>query len=105
MEKKRYYISVQADTILAGQGEAAYEFEIDATPEQIEKLQELFEDKSDSADGTFLKAHTPAIPYHHDVENDAYDNYLREIYSMIHELGTPETRRHIEEMGVLRPDN
>jgi hypothetical protein len=44
---------------------------------------------------------TPAIPYHQDVQNDAYDASLRQVYRLIHELGTPETRAHIESMGVL----
>lgn len=100
-QKKRYYVSVQAETVLPHQGDAAYEFEIDATDEDIFKLQELFEDKSDSNDGTFLRAHAPVIPYHHDKENDAYDHSMTEIYQMLYDLGTESTRQHIAEMGVL----
>jgi len=38
-------------------------------------------------------------PY--DKENDAYDYYNKEIYRMIHDLGTEETKKHIESMGIL----
>lgn len=99
--KQRYYVSVQAETILQGQGEAAYEFEIDATNEDIIKLQEMFEDKSDSTDSTFFRAHIPIIPYHHDRENDVYDDNLSQIYQFLHKLGTESTKKHIEAMGVL----
>lgn len=99
--KKTYYVSVQADTVLPNKGEAAFEFEIEATDEEVIKLQELFENKIDSADSTFVKAHLLTIPYHFDVENDQYDADLLQIYQFIHELGTPETKEHISRMGIL----
>jgi formiminotetrahydrofolate cyclodeaminase len=99
--KKRYYVSVQSDTVMHNQGDAAYEFEIDATEEEIARLQELFEDKSDDDNRAFLRAHAVAIPYHIDRENDDYDRDLTEIYRMLHKLGTEETKRHIARMGVL----
>lgn len=100
-EKKKYYVSVQADTVLPNKGDAAFEFEIEATEEDVNKLQELFENKVDSAESTFLKAHLPTIPYHFDVENDAYDQDLKQIYQFLHQLGTTETKQHIESMHIL----
>ncbi|MCC2684601.1 MAG: hypothetical protein K0R75_1500 [Paenibacillaceae bacterium] len=101
MDKKRYYVSVQAGTILAGQGDAAYEFEIDATEEDVERLQRQFVQLADRSEATMFRAHALTIPYHHDAENHAYDDNLVDIYRMLHELGTVETKRHIEKMGVL----
>lgn len=101
MPKKRYYVSVQSDAILENQGDAAYEFEIDADEEEISRLQELFDGKQQADNYAFGRAHIPFLEYHHDRENDVHDFYLKEVYGLIHELGTPETKRHIESMGVL----
>lgn len=102
MDKKRYYVSVQANTVLEQQGDAAYEFEIDATDKELMKLQELFENKEDVEDETFLRAPIPAFPYHQDGENDAYDENIRSVYRLLHQLGTAETKQHIDQMGILQ---
>lgn len=101
MERKRYYVSVQGKSVLEGKGDAAYEFEINATRAEVDKLQELMNEAWDADDASFFRNFIPAVPYHNDVANDAYDYTLREIYQLLHELGTKETRRTIEGMGML----
>jgi hypothetical protein len=101
MEKKPYYVSVQAGTVLDNIEDAAFEFEILATPEDVDRLGEMFEATMEADHDAFWRAHTPAMPTHHDDENDAYDESLKMIYSTIYELGTPETKQHIESMHVL----
>lgn len=101
MDKQKYYVSVQAGTIMSNQGEAAYELEIKATPEEIEKLKELFEERTGFDDLSFFRAHLPGIPYHLDEENDGHDYYLASIYRMIYDLGTQETQEFIKTMNVL----
>ena len=98
--KKTYYVSVQAQTVLEEQGAAAYEFEIEATEDEVTKLVELFEDQMENEHDTHERAMIPAMPYHYDKENDLYDANLKEIYRAIYEMGTPETRKHIENMGM-----
>ncbi|MFD2614779.1 hypothetical protein [Paenibacillus gansuensis] len=100
MDKKTYYVSVQASTVLENQGAGAYEFEIQATPEDLEMLYELFEIKREYDDGTFFRTHIPAVPYHLDEDNDGYDAALKEIYNLIGKLGTPETSKHISQMQL-----
>ena len=100
-DKRTYYISVQSDSILKNKEDAAFEFEIQATEQQISRLQELFDSKSEADNYGFGRAHVPFLEYSHDKTNDAYDYYLAESYRMIHELGTPETKRMIESMNVL----
>ncbi|MCC3377136.1 hypothetical protein [Cohnella sp. REN36] len=95
MEKKRYFISVQARTIMLNQGDAAYELEIQATDDEVDKLNELFESLEEFDQSTYFRAHYPGIPYHHDKANDGYDYFLREIYNTLYDLGTDETRQHI----------
>ncbi|MFY0544597.1 hypothetical protein [Brevibacillus sp. H7] len=101
MEKHRYYVSVQAGTVLPNQGDAAYEFEIDATEKEVEELMKLFEQREAFLFDTFFRAHIPAVPYHYDLENDVHDQTLHDIYRMIHQLGTEETKNHIHSMGLV----
>lgn len=100
MERTTYYVSVQARTILAEQGAAAYEFEILASDREIDELHLLFNNELDAEDRTFIRGMTPGIPYHIDDENDVYDHDLIEIYKKIYELGTKETRSYIESMNI-----
>jgi deferrochelatase/peroxidase EfeB len=102
MEKTKYYVSVQARSILADQGAAAYELEILASDREVEQLQELFNTEIKEEDDTFVRAMTPGIPYHIDDDNDVYDYYLIEIYKKIYELGTVETQSHIKNMNILK---
>lgn len=100
MDKKRYYVSIQSRSIMYNQGDAAYELEIDATKEDVEKLTELFNQWEDADEKTFFRAHIPVIPYHHDTENDVYDNLLKEIYKTIYQMGTDQTKNHISSMNL-----
>lgn len=100
MEKNKYYVSVQAGTILPNQGDAAYEFEIEAADEEIHKLKLLFDEKREWEEATFFRAPIPGIPYHQDKANDGYDYVLKEIYSLLGELGTQATSDHIATMDL-----
>jgi hypothetical protein len=99
--KSTYYVSVQAGTVNAGKGDAAFEFEIEATPEEIRELENLFAGAREADRRAYFRAHVPFLEYWHDKPNDDMDRTLEDVYRMIHRLGTPETKRHIEAMGVL----
>jgi hypothetical protein len=88
-------------------GDAAYELEISATPEDVEKLSDIFENMGDFDQASFLKSQALAYPYHLDPENDGYDYYLAEAYKLLYGLGSSETKRHIENAGLLNlePNN
>lgn len=100
MDKKRYYVSVQAGTILQNQGDATYELEIEASEDDVKLLEKLFDKRTTYEFDTFFRAHVPAVPYHFDMENDTYDKCLQEIYSLIYDLGTEQTKQHIESMRL-----
>jgi hypothetical protein len=102
MGKKTYYVSVQAQTILENQGDSSYEFEIQADDQQIAGLIELFEENLMDEEDNQIRMPIPAVPYHHDVENDRFDHSLKAIYHAIHNMGNEETRKHIEKMGILQ---
>lgn len=101
MEKKKYYISVGPGEVMENQGDAAFEFEIEATEEDVDRLQELFEEKENADQSSYLHG---ILPFVHTYEgpNKDHDYYLREVYRMIHKLGTEETRAQIEQMKVLQ---
>ncbi|MGG1660797.1 hypothetical protein [Brevibacillus sp. NRS-1366] len=101
MEKKRYYVSLQAGTVMEHQGDSGYEFEIEATEDDVAYLKTMFEDRTAYEFNTFTRSHIVALPYHFDSENDQYDECLRQIYAAIHKWGTDETKNHIQSMGIL----
>ncbi|WP_442603644.1 hypothetical protein [Paenibacillus sp. KN14-4R] len=101
MSKSKYYVSVQSGSILPNQGDAAYELEILANEEEIDHLQSLFAYKDVYDEETHLRAPIPGIPYNHDEENDQYDMNLNHIYQFLYEVGTPETKQHIDSMQIL----
>jgi hypothetical protein len=99
MEKRRYYVSVQAKTINETQQDADHPMEIFATLDDIKELELLF-DSEDKVDETPMVI-TPIL-YHQQELNDVYDTYLSKIYNKLYELGTLKTREHITEMNILR---
>jgi hypothetical protein len=104
MDKKTYFVAVGSSEILEPQDATGnFEFEIWASEEELDQLQELFEESEEAHDSTFIRAHIPFRLYHNDKENDASDYYLTQIYSKLHELGSAETKTHIESMNVLPP--
>ncbi|GAB7387466.1 hypothetical protein BSNK01_13030 [Bacillaceae bacterium] len=101
MEKKLYYVSVGARDVFTDKTVSPFEFEIEATPEEVTRLQHLFDKAAAEDFATFLDTHIPFKLYHEDRVNVEYDRRLQEVYRMIYELGTPQTKRHIEELGLL----
>lgn len=98
MEKKHYFVSVQARSILEGQGDAAYEFEIEASEEDIDRLKAMFDEIEAFEQDGWFRSHVPFVPYHNDQANDGYDYYLKEVYRLLYETGTEETKRHLATM-------
>lgn len=101
MSKRKYYVSVQAGTIMSGQGDAAYELEIEASEAEKADLERLFGTKTSFDDASYFRTHVPGVPYHLDEENDGYDHTLKDIYKLLYELGTEETKQHIATMHIL----
>lgn len=108
MEKKTYYISLHTSLgtseIRDVENDADFDFEIEATPEEAHRLLDLFEKGNNVDFLSYAHAHIP-LPEISDnnpeQDNENYDRALGEIYRKIYQLGTPETKRHIEDMGVL----
>lgn len=98
--KKSYFVSVQALTIHENKEDAAFEFEINASQQEVAHLNAIFEKIKNADYASYWSTHLPYIPYHHDPDNDVYDHSLIEAYRAIHDLGTFETKAHIQSMGL-----
>ncbi|WJH34097.1 hypothetical protein N6H14_29810 [Paenibacillus sp. CC-CFT747] len=108
MDKFSYGVSLGRKEILPLEELKEYEFEIEATPEEIGLLQELIEESEDTEQWLIGRAKTPyeAFPEDdQDEKNLPSDIRLQEVYKLIHRLGVPETKAHIEQMRVLQPRN
>ncbi|WP_124726479.1 hypothetical protein [Staphylospora marina] len=107
MRKDTYYVCVDMGT-LAGEirteklnNSSFHEYEIRATPEEIDRLGMLFEKLQDADWKQFTRAHVPNLDTEIGEELQS-DQWLDRIYRMIHQLGTEETRRQLEETGLVK---
>lgn len=102
MEKQKYYVGVASGQITRQPETTEWEFEIEATEEQIAKLRELF---NQAARQNLDVAHVVLHPLsgrkeEHDLKN--YDHTLQEIYRMIYELGNDEAKAHIVQNRIIQ---
>lgn len=102
MKKETYYVTVDG-TIHTGKllDDAPYDFEVQATDEEIKNLQDLFQRAYDNDWDTYLEAHLPYRTEQRQKESLDVDKNVQEIYSAIYQLGTNETKKSIESLGLL----
>jgi hypothetical protein len=99
MDRKTYYVTVQHAEIMEDSTAFNFDFVIQANDDEVDELQELFENVEDADNSN---KHSAYVPYDdHGDKNRAYDDNLREVYKKIHQLGSPETKEHIEKMNIL----
>jgi hypothetical protein len=107
LEKKTYYVTVDIGPHTGeireeiNLNDPLYDFEIRATPEEISRLEELFERTQETDFRTFLKAHIPYETRERMQESKKEDAQIDEIYRMIYELGTDETKKKMRESGLI----
>jgi hypothetical protein len=111
VEKQTYYIAVGPGLIMEDKEASAFDFEIKATPEELDQLQELFQMENFEEAPVYLHARSPKDllnigaaafkPYKESEAHEEYDHHLAAIYGLLHKLGTPETKQHIESMHIL----
>jgi hypothetical protein len=97
-----YYVSVQAGSILEDPEAAVFEFEIRANEEELNRLQELFEElvSMDEAQAFHFTSHPYGTASSEEI-NEGYDVFMKDIYKLLYELGTPVTKKHIKAMGLF----
>ncbi|HLS35472.1 MAG TPA: hydrolase [Bacillota bacterium] len=98
----KYYIHMQSREISkTPYGNSNY-LTIHATEKDIEQLRSIMDNITDADNMSFIRSHVPIVPYHKDSANDDYDEQFSKALKMIYDLGTDETKQHIESMGVLQ---
>lgn len=102
LDKKTYYVNVGTGEVLEDSTALNYEFEISATEEEFDQLQELFEETDNTSQASYATSWLPWSVYYSNETNQAYDYYLTEIYRTLHRLGNEQTKRHIESMNILQ---
>jgi hypothetical protein len=105
MDKNKYWVSV-GDQEIVPEGETVNnEFEIEATDQEITELRGQLDDLVKADTELLTRAATPYEPLpepNQEVKNVSYDDQLKNVYRLIHQLGVPETKNHIEEMHVIK---
>ncbi|WP_010174432.1 hypothetical protein [Bacillus coahuilensis] len=94
--KRTYYVGIASGEISTSSTDSPWDFQIEATNDEIVKLREVFDQNYSTDWQAFFRAHVPYLQYHYDRPNDAYDKNLQLSYKLIHELGNEETKAHIE---------
>ncbi|PLS14947.1 hydrolase [Bacillus sp. M6-12] len=100
-QKNTYYIWLQNGQISRDRDTSPWNFQVEATDEEISQLREYFDQNYSVEWQNFYRSHVPYVQYHYDRENDAYDKGMQKIYEMIYKIGNEEARKHIESMGIL----
>ncbi|WP_163536607.1 hydrolase [Gracilibacillus sp. YIM 98692] len=96
MEKKKYYVNIGTQEISQIPYGNNDHIVIHATDEEVFNLREKFNEMHDAEIGTFVRAHIPFVPYHHDTQNDDYDRGIQEVMQMIYQLADAETKKAME---------
>ncbi|MCJ7842681.1 hydrolase [Lederbergia sp. NSJ-179] len=100
-DRKTYYISIGAGEIFSTPNVSPWQFKIEATEQEIEKLRHIFNGNYNNSLVDFARAHVPFVEYHNDSTNDRHDENLIHVYQMIYELGDQEAKDHIDSIGIL----
>lgn len=102
MEKTRYGVSIVNREIMPS--EEASPFVIEATEEEIGRLQELFQ-KLETKDNLSIGfAANLAVELEHndrEAKNTPYYQTLKEIYRFVYVHGVPETKIYIENRSLV----
>lgn len=101
--KKSYYIDIENAQVYAEPVEGIeWQFKIYATDQEMKELADHIENNYDADMKTFELAHVPFVEDKEKAENHNYDASIERMYKLIYKLGDNETRRNIEEMGILQ---
>ncbi len=101
MDKSKYYVSVHGRSVLKEQGQSAYEWEIEATPEEADQVRielDLMQEKEEEAFPGYMFP-WPDTP--EESTNAPFQNSLDRVYMSIYRLGTAETRHQMEQLRLL----
>ncbi|WP_342447731.1 hydrolase [Lentibacillus salicampi] len=99
--KNKYYVNLGSQEISQIKYDNNDALIIFATDDEIRTLRGKLDGMHDSDMRSFFRSHVPIMPYHNDKPNDDYDVGVTEAFQMIYELGDKETKKHIDDIGIL----
>ncbi|MFD1425917.1 hydrolase [Kroppenstedtia sanguinis] len=106
MKKQKYYVALNSGEImgeiLQQPTDSSYAFEIEATESEVRQLNSLLGNLTTGDMGTFWNAHIPFLYYNESGKNEGYDQSYQQIYETLYQLGTPNTKKQIEQLGLLQ---
>ncbi|MFD2612253.1 hypothetical protein [Paenibacillus gansuensis] len=102
MQKETYYISVAEGILRKETYGENYEFEIQATEQEAEALMEQLDMLQTDDEKSHFKAMVPYKSNETDSVNQEFKQDMKDVYRTIYELGTPETKQHIERMNIVQ---
>ncbi|MEC5422704.1 hypothetical protein QGM71_04240 [Virgibacillus sp. C22-A2] len=100
--KKHYYVTVDKQEIRdISIPDNGVEYKIIANQKEKEEIEELFraKDKNEKDAVKFLAK--PFDEWGADDKREDYDNKMIELYRKVYELGTSETKREINNLGLF----
>lgn len=101
MDKQKYYVSVQSKSVMNQQGDAAYEWEIEATPEEADQVRielDMMQEKEEEAFPGYVFP-WPDTP--EQSTNALFQDSLDRVYRAIYRFGTQETRKQMEQLRLI----
>jgi hypothetical protein len=106
MPKSTYYVTVATGLIeelqaLQDKANRTHEFVVEASVEEIAVLRDLFDKQAASEELTFKRATIPYKTADQDPSTERFNGDILNIYRYLYEIGTYETKKHIEKMGIL----
>jgi hypothetical protein len=100
MDKQRYYVSVSA-SMVGTEPSLTDQLTILATEQERDHLLKLLNQEQKNIEKTYLRAHIPYKSADHDKATNRFNDGMVDIYRYIYQIGTIETKRHIEYMDIL----
>lgn len=101
-DRKSYFVSLEKAHISEVSVPDSTEYEILATEDELKQLEQLFNQKEDHEKKAVEFLAKPFNEWGADDERDAYDTKLIDIYNLIYQLGTNETKEKINKMGLRK---
>ncbi|WP_164669005.1 hypothetical protein [Virgibacillus doumboii] len=102
-ESKSYFVAVDKQDIQeTSMPDRGIEYEIKATPDEVEEIKELFAAKNKDGRKAIKHLVKPFDELSADEKRNQYDGHLITIYRRLFELGTSETKRKISEIGLFK---
>ncbi|MFC6331623.1 hypothetical protein ACFP56_03240 [Paenibacillus septentrionalis] len=102
-QRQVYYVDVQARQLYTQPDIASYHLVITANDYEVQQIEEQFNNINERYEGALdlMIKSTYRGGENIGYNNDAQDDDMRQLFQMLYNCGTDETRKHIESMNIL----